>query len=175
MRYFTRDLYRRCRSTDETVLNVACEEWAQANEAYARRLTAIEAAFPSHLREFAALLLRDAKVQSIARLGTQLILVLHKDIPPRDLVILNYALDDQPVVEPFADTPADWSKPATFQFDELDIEREGEAKIYSPSIVFGNGWLMRLRFRDVRMTMAQSMYPAALSGSLPALAEPQSA
>jgi len=175
MKYFTRDLYQRCRSTDEAVLSAACAEWEQANAVYEQHLTAIELEFPPHLREFAALLLHDAKVQSIARQGNQLILVLHKDIPPRDLVILSYELDGEPVVEPFADAPADWTRPTTFQFDELDIVRAGEGKLYSQSIVFGNGWLMRLRFRDVRLTVAESMYPAAVSGSLPTLALPQSA
>lgn len=69
MRYFTRDLYRRCRSTDEAILDAACEEWKQANEVYERHLTAILPEFPSHLREFTELLLQDAKVQSIARQG----------------------------------------------------------------------------------------------------------
>ncbi len=173
MKYFTRDLYQRCRSTDEAVLNAACEEWEQANEVYERHLAAIEPEFPPHLREFAELLLHDAKVQSIARQNNQLILVLHKDIPPRDLVILDYELDGEPVVEPFADAPADWSRPTTFDFDELDIEHDKEGKIYSQSIVFANGWLMRLRFRDVRTTVAQSVYPAAVSGALPAIALPQ--
>lgn len=175
MKYFTRDLYQRCRSTDEAVLNDACEEWEQANEAYERHLAAIEPEFPPQIREFAGSLLHDANVQSIARQGNQLILVLHKDIPPRDLVILNYELDGEPIVEPFAETPADWSRPTTFQFDELDIVREAEGKIYSQSIVFANGWLMRLRFRDVRVTVARSMYPAAMSGSLPTFIVPQSA
>jgi hypothetical protein len=175
MKYFTRDLYRRCRSTDETVLNAACEEWEQANEAYERQLAAIEPEFPPHLREFAELLLHDAKVQSIARQGNQLILVLHKDIPPRDLVILNYELEGEPIVEPFAGAPADWSRPTTFDFDELDMERDEVGKIYGQSIVFGNGWLMRLRFRDVHVTVAQSMYPATVSSLLPTFALPQSA
>ncbi len=173
MRYFTRDLYRRCRSTDEAVLNAACEEWEQANEAYERHLATVEPEFPPHLREFAAVLLHDAKVQSIARRGNQLILVLHKDIPPRDLVLLCYELVGEPVVEPFADAPTDWTRPTTFQFDELDIVREEEGKLHSQSIVFSNGWLMRLRFRDVRVTVAQSVYPMATSGSLPAFALPQ--
>jgi hypothetical protein len=175
MRYFTRDLYRRCRSTDEAVLNAACEEWEQANEVYERHLATIEPEFPPHLREFAALLLHDAKVQSIARQGNQLILVLHKNIPPRDLVILSYELVDEPVVEPFADVPADWSRPTTFQFDELDLVRDGEGKLFSQSIVFGNGWLMRLCFRDIRVMVARSVYPASVSGSLPAFALTQTA
>ena len=175
MRFFTRDLYRRCRSSDEAVLNAACEQWEQANEAYDRQLAAIEPEFPPHLREFAALLLHDAKVQSIARQGNQLIVVLHKDIPPNDLVILCYELNGQPVVEAFADTPADWSRPTTFQFDELDLVLGEKEKIYSQSIVFGNGWLMRLGFRDVRVTVAQSMYPTTVSGSLATFVFPQSA
>jgi hypothetical protein len=174
MRYFTRDLYRRCRSTDEAVLNAACEEWEQANEVYERHLATIEPEFPPHLREFAALLLHDAKVQSIARQGNQLILVLHKNIPPCDLVILSYELDGEPVVEPFADAPADWSRPTTFQFDELDIVNGAKGHLYTQSIVFGNGWLMRLRFHDVGMTVARPMYPVAASDSLsaPALTQP---
>jgi hypothetical protein len=102
MKCFTRDLYRRCHFTDETILNAACEEWEQANEAYEQHLAAIEPEFPPHLREFAGLLLHDTKVQSIARQGNQLILILHKDSPPRDLVILNYELEGEPVMEPFA-------------------------------------------------------------------------
>lgn len=175
MKYFTRDLYRRCRSTDESVLNAACEEWEQANEAYERHLAAIEPEFPPHMREFAGLLLHDAKVQSIARQGNQLILVLHKDIPPRDLVILSYDLEREPVIEPFVDAPSDWSRPTTFQFDELDLVRERESKIYGQSIVFDNGWLMRLCFRDLRATVAQSMYPAGVSVTQPTFPVPQSA
>lgn len=175
MKFFTRDLYRRCHSSDEAIVNAACEEWEQANQAYERHLAVIEPVLPPHVRAFAELLLHDAKVQSIARQGNRLILVLHKDIPPRDLVIVNYELEGEPVVEPFADAPADWSRPATFQFDELDVECEGESKVYSQSIVLDNGWLMRLRFRDIRATVAQSVYPAAVSGSLPTFILPQSA
>lgn len=155
MKYFTRDLYKRCRSTNDDILSAACEEWEQANEAYERHLAAIEPELPPHLREFAGLLLHDAEVQSIAWQDHRLILVLHKDIPPRDLVILNYELDSEPVVEFFADTPADWSKPTTFDFDELDVEGKEESKIYSQSIVFANGWLMKVRFRDVLVTVQE--------------------
>jgi hypothetical protein len=174
MRYFTRDLYNRCRSTDDAVLNAACEEWEQANRAYEQHLQTIEPGFPPHVREFADLLLHDAAVQSIARHGTQLILVLRKDVPPRDLVILTYELESEPAVEPFADVRMDWSRPTDFQFDELDVAHEGGGTVYTQAIVFGNGWLMRLRFRDVHATVAQPLYPV-VGASLPAWALPQSA
>ena len=175
MRFFTRDLYRRCRSSDEAVLNAACEEWERANEAYERHLTVLASEFPPSLRQFAALLLHDAKVQSIARQGNRLILVLHKDIPPRDLVILCYDLEGEPVIEPFSDTPRDWTQPTTFDFDELDIVKDAKVTLYSQSIVFGNGWLMRLRFHDVGMSVARPIYPTVSSGLLPSLALPHSA
>lgn len=174
MKFFTRDLYQRCRSTDETVLNAACEEWERANEAYERHLAAIESAFPPHLRDFAGLLLHDAKVQSIARQDELLVLVLEKDIPPRDLVILCYDLDGEPVLEPFADASTEWSLPTTFQFDELDIVNEPKSSFYTQSIIFGNGWLMRLRFHDVDMTVAQPMRFPSVTGAVSALALPQS-
>lgn len=175
MRYFTPDLYRRCRSTDEAVLSAACEEWERANEAYERHLAAIESTFSSELRAFAGLLLHDAKVQSIARQDDLLVMVLEKDIPPRDLVILCYDLDGEPVIEPFTDAATDWRLPTTFQFDELDVLNEPKSHLYTQSIVFGNGWLMRLRFHDVGMTVAKPMRPAAGSDSLPSQTVPRSA
>jgi hypothetical protein len=170
MKYFTRDLYRRCRSTDEAVLDAACEEWEQANQAYERHLEGVESQFPDHLREFAALLLHDAKVLSIARQADHLIMVLHKDIPPRDLVILRYELAGEPTVEPFAEAPDDWSRPTDFQFDELDLVQEGGRPVYSQCIVFGNGWLLRVRFWDLRLTVAQPIYPTSAAGVPPGVA-----
>jgi hypothetical protein len=160
MKYFTRDLYRRCQSRDEAVLDAACTDWERANEGYEQHMQALEAQFPSHLREFTALLLHDARVLSIGREKNRLHMVLHKDIPPRDLVLLDYELEVEPMVEPFTDAPGDWSEPTDFQFDEVDFVIEGGRALYCQSIVFGNGWLMRLRFWDVRVTLAHPVFPA---------------
>lgn len=160
MKFFTRDLYRRCRSSDEGIVNAACDEWEQTNENYEAHLRTVATRLPTNIREFLELLLHDAKVQSIAREGERLIAVLQKDIPPRDLVVLSYELDGEPTLEPFAESPDDWSKPTTFEFDEFEVQEEGGRTSYTQSIVFGNGWLMRLRFRDVHVTLAQPLYPA---------------
>jgi hypothetical protein len=159
MRFFTRDLYQRCRSNDEDVLDAACAEWEQANERYAQHLHALQSRLPEHLREFSSLLLHDARVQSIARLDQRLIMVLHKEIPPRDVVVLDYDLESEPILEPFLESPTDWSRPTDFQFDELDLGAEGVRPLFSQSIVFGNGWLMRLGFSDVRVTLARPAIP----------------
>jgi hypothetical protein len=158
MKYFTRDLYRRCQSDDESVLDAACREWEQANERYDQHVQAIEARMSPHLREFTALLLHDARVQAIGQRDGRLLVVLHKDIPPRDLVVLDYQLEAEPVLEPFTDAPRDWSGQTDFQFDELDVASD-DPLVYSQAIVFGNGWLMRLLFRDVRVTLAEPVYP----------------
>ena len=80
-----------------------------------------------------------------------------------------------PVIEPFTDHPEDWSKPTDFQFDEFDVLEEAGRPLYTESIVFGNGWLMRLRFRDVRVSLAQPMYPVVKGAASAALMFPQTA
>ena len=166
MKYFTRDLYRRCQSTDDDVSDVASEEWEQANQRYEQHLRAIEPRLPAHVREFNSLLLHDAMVQSISRQGGHLLLVLHKDIPPHDLVFLDYELDGDPVIEPFTDSPRDWSKPTDFNFDEFDVLDAGDRTVYTESIVFGNGWVLHLRFRDVRASLAQPLYPVVVGSNI---------
>jgi hypothetical protein len=163
MQFFTRDLFRRCRSSDEAILSAACQEWEEANERYEQHMQVIESAMPAHLREFSSLLLHDAKVESIARDGDRLVMVLHKDIPPRDQVVFEYTLEGDPAFEPFADEPREWALPTTFEFDELDVATAGDRRWYDQSIVFSNGWLLRLRFFDVRVSVAQPLRPAALA------------
>jgi hypothetical protein len=163
MKFFTRDLYRRCQSRDEAVLAEACADWERANEHYEQHMQALESRLPAHVREFTSLLLHDARVLSIGRESNRLHIVLHKDIPPRDLVMLDYELDGEPIVEPFTESPGDWSGPTDFQFDEIDIVTEGGRPLYCQSIVFGNGWLIQLRFRDVRVTLAHPVFPAQVA------------
>jgi hypothetical protein len=172
MRFFTRELYRQCRSADEGVLDAACREWERANESYERHMDALLPRLPAHLRAFTELRLHDARVQSIARQGDRLLVVLHKDIPPRDLVLLSYDLQGEPILEPFADAPRDWSRPTDFQFDEFDVAEEGGQTVYTQEVVFGNGWLMRLRFRDVQVSLARPIYPVGDAGSLPSFSLP---
>jgi hypothetical protein len=181
--FFTRDLYQRCRSAgagqhrqqdelhsslEEDVLDAACEEWERVNERYTQHLHALESRLPAHLREFASLLLHDARVLSVARQGNRLLMVLHKDIPPRDIVLLDYDLDGEPVLEPFAEAPSDWSRPTDFQFDELDVVAESPRPLYRQSVVFGNGWLMALCFHDVRVTLAQPLFSSVAGVAFPA-------
>jgi hypothetical protein len=175
MKFYTRDLYRRCQSEDDAVLNVACEEWEQANEAYERHIQALMPQMAPQVREFADLLLHDAQVLAIGRHGQQLLMILHKDIPPRDVVILRYDLENEPAVEPFTDAPTDWSAPTDFLFDELNAVEQGDKWLYIQSIVFSNGWLMRLHFSDVQVTLAQPIALPPAAAAAPGFGVPKSA
>ena len=79
------------------------------------------------------------------------------------------------MLEPFARHPRDWSRAMAFNFDEFDVLPEGGRALYMQVIVFGNGWLLRLRFRDVRFTRAAAVYPleagAAILNLSPSLAQ----
>jgi hypothetical protein len=171
MRFFTRELYERCQSDDDAVLDAAEEAWESALQGYQQHLQAIEPQLPAHLCEFQELLLHDAVVQSIARERDRLILILRKDIPPRDLVIISYELESEPVLEPFARCPRDW-RSTDFNFDEFDVLQEAGRTLYMQDIVFGNGWLLRLRFRDVHVTRAAPVFPVEAGVTIPNLCLP---
>src|SRR5262245_58156324 len=76
MKYFTPELMEQLDSPNAVTANAADAEWDRRLETYEQRLREIEPELPQHLREYNALLLHDARVQSIARDGNQLIMVL---------------------------------------------------------------------------------------------------
>ena len=160
MRFFTPELLERYSSADPAIASAAEAEWEAVSERYAQHLRALESELPVHFREFNALLLHDAALLSLAREGSRLIMVLKKDIPPRDLVILRYDLAQEPVLVPFARQPREWQKPTCFDFDEFDQEQAGREAVSTQAIVFANGWELRLRFRDVQVTLAEPWVPA---------------
>jgi hypothetical protein len=49
---------------------------------------------------------------------------------------------------------------------------EGERTLYTQEIVFGNGWLLRLRFCDVRVTRAVTVFPIECGAIVPKLGLP---
>jgi hypothetical protein len=154
MKFFTPQLLERYRSADPAVAQAAVAEWEVVHQEYEQHLRALEPTLPANVREFNALLLHDATVQTLARSPRRLLLVLKKDIPPRDLVLLHYDLEDEPVLVPYARNPREWQTPTRFDFDEFDRVEEAGRTWYTHAIVFDNGWELRLRFRDVQVTAA---------------------
>ena len=103
-------------------------------------------------------------------------MILRKDIPPRDLVLLTYMLAGEPVIDPEALSPSERSPVMDFLYDEFEMSEENGRQRYEQSILFGNGWELRLSFRDVRVTLAEPLFPppGSITSSLPALAVAQS-
>jgi hypothetical protein len=153
VRYFTPELIARLNSNDPAEANGADAEWDRRQEAYEQGLSRIERTLPDHVRAFNKLLLHDAKVYSLARQGEQLILVLRKDIPPRDLVIITYTLVGEPDIDTEA-LPVEMRSPVmNFDYDEFGVD----GAVYTQAMLFSNGWEVRLRFRDVRFVRAEPL------------------
>jgi hypothetical protein len=169
--YFTPELMDRLNSPHDAIADAADAEWDRRLEKYERELRQIESQLPEHVRAFNSLLLHDARVLSLARQGDRLIMVMRKDIPPRDVVTITYTLDAEPFLDREALPPAHRSRVMDYLYNEFDLEREGDATGYTESILFSNGWELRLRFRDVQVTLAEPIY--TLSAWPAAAAAPQ--
>jgi hypothetical protein len=159
VKYFTRDLIERYGSWDDATANAASEEWEEILERYEREQRALEPELPEHIRDFTSLLLQDAIVWSIARQGDKLIIILRKDIPPQDVIIITYTLIEEPIINRDALSLEYRSEVMEFRCDEFELIRDGDRPAYAQSILFGNGWEMSLRFSDVQVSLAEPVYP----------------
>jgi hypothetical protein len=160
MKYFTPELIEQLNSPERAIANAADAEWDRRLEEYEAHLQRLAPKLPEHLREFNQLLLHDARVREIARSGEQFLMILRKDIPPCNLVILTYLLLEDPSVDREALPPAGRSPVMDFLYDEFDLEHVEGQQAYRQSILFSNGWEIRLRFRDVRVILAEPIFPA---------------
>jgi hypothetical protein len=171
MKYFTPELMARIGSPDETVANAAEAEWDQLLERYEQRLQQLRADMPPNVRALGDLLLHDAEVLTIAARGNEFLIVLRKDIPPRDVVLLTFTLAAEPMIDTAALPAEDISPVMQFLYDELDVVREGDQRVYIESILFSSGWEVQLRFRDVQVILADAIYPV-VQPSQPAVSIP---
>jgi hypothetical protein len=158
VRNFTPELIARLNSTDSAEADAADAEWDRRQEAYEEELRRIEPTLPEHVRAFNDLLLHDARVYSLARQGDELIMVLQKDVPPRDLVIVTYALAGEPVIDTEALPVGERSPVMDFLYDEFGVVQEDGERLYEQAILFSNGWEVRLRFRDVQFALAEPLF-----------------
>jgi hypothetical protein len=160
MKYFTPDLLEQLNSPDPAVANAADAEWDRSLERYEQHLQRLGPQLPESIRTFNDLLLHDARVYTLARRQDQLLMVLHKDIPPRDLVILSYSLAAEPVIRHDALPPEQRSPVMDYLYNEFDLIAGEDGPLYTESILFSNGWELQLRFRDVQVTLAESLLTA---------------
>ncbi len=162
MNYFTPELHLRGQTAGPEEQSEVDHLWEEAVERYERQLQRIRPGLPPHLRSFLdELLLHDAEVLSLARQRDQFLLVVRKSIPPRELMILTYALTAEPVIDTAALPGQDGSRVMQLLYNEFDVVPDGGQTVYGESILFSNGWEVRLRFRDVQVVRADPVYPTA--------------
>ncbi len=168
MKLFTSELYVRGQSQDDANRDEVDRLWEDANRQYEQRLQQIRPQLPTHIQSFLdELLLHDADVWSLARHGDQLIMVLRKDIPPRDVVILTYTLVAEPAINTAAIPPEHCSRVMQFLYDEFDLVEDDGKKLYVQSILFSNGWEVQIKFRDVKVERADAIFPVAGTSLVP--------
>jgi hypothetical protein len=159
MKYFTPELFIRLQGSDPAAMDAADAAWEAAEERYEQHLQELGPALAPILKRFEGVLLHDATVWGISRQGDQFVIVLHKDIPPRDVVTLTYTLAAEPWLTQDALPPQLCSRVMRFECDEFDVVPADGQPYFAHSILFSNGWEIRLPFRDVRVSLAQPIYP----------------
>ena len=158
MKYFTPELYTRLQDSGTAAMDAADAAWEAAEEQYEQHLQRLAPALAPVLRVFDDLLLHDATVSSMSRRGDQLVIVLHTDARPREVVTLTYTLTGEPILDRKALPPEVRSGVMQYQYDEFDVIQTDSGTEYSHAILFSNGWEARVPFRHVEVVRAEPLY-----------------
>lgn len=166
MKYFTADLLRRFGSEDAPTANAAQEEWEQVCERYNAYLDSIKGQMTPGLRQVEeSYSLHDARVCGMGQDGQSFVIVLRLDTPPHPLLTLTFDLLGEPGIDTTA-LPQELCSTGdvvAWQYDELEL-LPGNPQGWRWSILFSNGWEVRLHFRDVRVQAAQAILPTPRNG-----------
>jgi hypothetical protein len=162
MKYFTPELLALGLTDDEERMNEQERLWDEAGDRFVAYLDSVRPHMPPGLRHIdQSYYLHDALVQGMGQQGRLFVLVLRLDPPPQSLLTFQYDLVEDPVIIWDAlpgglrstGTVVDW------QYDEIEMV-PGNPPTWAQSILFSNGWEVRLHFRDVRVQEVQALIPA---------------
>lgn len=161
MKYFTRELIEMGQAHDDAILHHQAELWDEACVRYFSQLDALKNAMPAGLRQRVDnYYLHDAVIRGMGQRGHSFIIMLQLDTPPESLLTLTYELVQDPVIDRAALAPEHCSTSSIvdWQYDETE-QIAGEPATWAQTILFGNGWEVRLHFRDMRVEEAQALIP----------------
>lgn len=159
MKYFTPDLLNRLRSENEDVSAEAHDEWDRAIERYNRRWRRIKDALPDRVRRFEEdpICLHDADVLSMGRTGKTFVMLLETEPPGCKPVVLTFALRGEPVIETGTLVGSRTSGTFHWLYEEWDLDR-GKQPLFE--VLFSNGWLVKLPFREFHYLIAEPVAPS---------------
>ena len=173
MKYFTPNLHARFCSLQEEGA-AAHAEWEHVLTRYEKRIRKIRSELPSGLQKLCGELhLHDADLVCMLRHADSCILVLRLEPPSTDVVLLDYALVRDPLIETDVLPGEVRSSRPQFMYDEVDMLRRNGRKEFTHSILFSNGLHVQLRCRDLRVQIAKQLFLA--TGTLTTSAVSQSA
>jgi len=160
MKYFTAEHYLRGNSTNEDDLRGIEEVWERALRAYRRRWNRIRHAFPRIVQHFVAknVCLHDAHVLSMTRTGKKLVMVLEREPPSHDLVILTFTLAGELEIDMAALPVRRESGIVAWLYEEWDLDQRGQCFF---EVLLSNGWSVKLPFRDFRYSIGEQLLPTS--------------
>ena len=160
MKYFTPEHYVRGNSTNPDDLRGIEEAWERALRAYRRHWNRIRQAMPKAVQQFVAgnVCLHDANVLSMTRTGKKLVLVLEREQPPQDLVILTFTLAGDLEIDTAALPVRGESNVVAWLYEEWDLDRRGQRWF---EVLLSNGCSVKLPFRDFRYSIGEQLLPTS--------------
>jgi hypothetical protein len=160
MNYFTRQRYLALQDRDPGATDAADAAWDEAAGRYEAYLQTIRPDLPESVRQLLdGFYLHDARVLSMGQRGDTFVISLQLDVPPHELLTITYTLTAAPEIE---QDLFPWATPAAaprWLYEEIELVRDGGRNHFVHSVLFSNGWEVRLPFRDVQMATAYPTFP----------------
>jgi hypothetical protein len=161
MKYFTRERYLALQERGDEAMDAADAAWAEAVARYEAYLQTIRPEMPETVRELVdGFDLHDARVLSMGRRGDTFVISLQLDVPPSELLTVTYTLAGAPDINQDLFPWAKAGAVPAWLYEEIELVRKGERSHFVHSILFSNGWEVRLPFREVRVATAYPTLPA---------------
>lgn len=159
MKFFTPELLNRVRSADEDVADAAHDDWELAIKRSNRRWRAIRSAVPERVRRFdeTPICLHDAEVLGMGREGDTFVMLLETEPPSSKPVVLTFTLEEAPAIQTGSLTGARQGRPIYWLYEEWDLDRRKRPTL---EVLFGNGWVLKLVFRDFHYLVTEPFVPS---------------
>ncbi len=161
MNYFTRKRYLALQERGEDAMDTADAAWDGAVGQYEAYLQTIRPELPEAIRELLdGFCLHDARVLSMGRRGDTFVVSLQLDVPPNELLTITYRLAGDPDIRQQLFPWATAGAAPAWLYDEIELVRDGDRGHFVHTILFSNGWEVRLPFREVHLATAYPTFPS---------------
>jgi hypothetical protein len=160
MNYFTRERYLALQDRGDDAMDAADADWAEAAARYEAYLQTIRPEIPESVRELLdGFSLHDARVLSMGRRGGTFVISLQLDVPPNELLTITYELAGGPEIKQDLFPWAGAAPAPSWLYEEIELVRDGDRPHFVHSVLFSNGWEVRLPFRRVTLATAYPTFP----------------